>query len=344
MKLKKAHSDVFNIFLQIFDDGRLTDSLGRIVDFSNTIIIMTSNLGAKMILDSGKMGFETKSSLADYKDLNKNVLDQVKRMANRFKLISRICGALDREGFQTRIWSQKYEESSSISGRRYISRRNISRQTSTWFQSRNYFESRQNCWIESYKRKEERKKEEGASNSMKKLMAASLAAFSLLYNSSFSEENNKPEVETTPIIQDENQKPSKVYRIEKIEIKGLKFFNEEVIKPLIPFGKGAIVSRDNIESTIRDLYKLGYFSNVAAYTKYTENGIDITFVFSELPVVQRIDFEGNHAVSKEDLIKELGLDLSEKLESGKSLPFSTLGPELRSKLYSIKKGLEEFYQ
>ncbi|MGB9766499.1 MAG: ATP-dependent Clp protease ATP-binding subunit [Sulfurihydrogenibium sp.] len=78
-EIEKAHPDVFNIFLQIFDDGRLTDSLGRVVDFSNTIIIMTSNLGAKMILDSGKMGFETKSSLADYKDLKKNVLDQVKK-------------------------------------------------------------------------------------------------------------------------------------------------------------------------------------------------------------------------------------------------------------------------
>lgn len=81
-EIEKAHPDVFNIFLQIFDDGRLTDSLGRVVDFSNTIIIMTSNLGAKMILDSGKMGFETKSSLVDYKDLKKNVMDQVKKAFN----------------------------------------------------------------------------------------------------------------------------------------------------------------------------------------------------------------------------------------------------------------------
>ncbi|MGC9120561.1 MAG: outer membrane protein assembly factor BamA [Sulfurihydrogenibium sp.] len=174
---------------------------------------------------------------------------------------------------------------------------------------------------------------------MKKVAAASLAALSLLSNPSFSEENNQPEVENTPIIQEKNQEQTKVYRIEKIEIRGLKFFNEEIIKPLIPFGKGAVVTRDTIENTIRDLYKLGYFSNVATYTKYTENGVDITFVFSELPVVQRIEFEGNRAVSKEDLIKELGLDLSEKLESGRPLPFSTLGPELREKLYSIKRGL-----
>lgn len=81
-EIEKAHPDVFNIFLQIFDDGRLTDSLGRVVDFSNTIIIMTSNLGARMILESGKMGFETKSSMLDYKDLKKNVLEQVKKAFN----------------------------------------------------------------------------------------------------------------------------------------------------------------------------------------------------------------------------------------------------------------------
>ncbi len=163
----------------------------------------------------------------------------------------------------------------------------------------------------------------------------SLTALSLLYTPSFSEDDSKPEMETISI----QEEVSKIYRIEKIEIKGLKFFNEEIIKPLIPFGKGAIVSRDKIESTIRDLYKLGYFSNIEAYTRYTENGIDITFVFTELPVVQRIEFEGNKAISKEDLIKELGLDLTEKLESGKPLPFSTLGPELSSKLSSIKRGL-----
>ncbi|MEJ5172478.1 MAG: ATP-dependent Clp protease ATP-binding subunit [Hydrogenothermaceae bacterium] len=81
-EIEKAHPDVYNIFLQIFDDGRLTDSLGRVVDFSNTIIIMTSNLGAKMILDSGKMGFETKSAIVDYQELKKNVMDQVRKAFN----------------------------------------------------------------------------------------------------------------------------------------------------------------------------------------------------------------------------------------------------------------------
>ncbi|HBT99059.1 MAG TPA: outer membrane protein assembly factor BamA, partial [Sulfurihydrogenibium sp.] len=133
---------------------------------------------------------------------------------------------------------------------------------------------------------------------MAALSAAAL--LSLSYLSDAAElETITPQVKT-PSLQEE---AFKVYKIEKIEIKGLKFFNEEIIKPLIPFGKGAIVTRDKIESTIRDLYKLGYFQNVEAYTRYTENGIDITFVFTELPVVQRIDFEGNKAVSKDDLIK-----------------------------------------
>ena len=51
-EVEKAHPDVFNIFLQILDDGRVTDSQGRTVDFKNTIIILTSNMGAQKILDS----------------------------------------------------------------------------------------------------------------------------------------------------------------------------------------------------------------------------------------------------------------------------------------------------
>jgi len=78
-EVEKAHPDVFNLFLQIFDDGRLTDAFGRTVDFSNTIIIMTSNLGARMIAERGKVGFEQESGLVDYEQLKKNVMEQVKR-------------------------------------------------------------------------------------------------------------------------------------------------------------------------------------------------------------------------------------------------------------------------
>jgi ATP-dependent Clp protease ATP-binding subunit ClpC len=78
-EVEKAHPDVFNLFLQIFDDGRLTDSFGRTVDFSNTIIIMTSNLGARLIAERGKVGFEQESGLIDYEEMKKNVTEQVKK-------------------------------------------------------------------------------------------------------------------------------------------------------------------------------------------------------------------------------------------------------------------------
>ncbi|WP_457601667.1 ATP-dependent Clp protease ATP-binding subunit [Hydrogenivirga sp.] len=81
-EIEKAHPDVFNVFLQIFDDGRLTDGLGRTIDFSNTIIIMTSNLGARMIVQGGTMGFEKKFGMIDFEQMKKNVMDQVKRTFN----------------------------------------------------------------------------------------------------------------------------------------------------------------------------------------------------------------------------------------------------------------------
>jgi ATP-dependent Clp protease ATP-binding subunit ClpC len=78
-EVEKAHPEVFNLFLQIFDDGRLTDSYGRTVDFSNTIIIMTSNLGARMIAERGKVGFEQSNDILSYEEIKKNVMEQVKK-------------------------------------------------------------------------------------------------------------------------------------------------------------------------------------------------------------------------------------------------------------------------
>ena len=60
-EIEKAHPDVFNILLQILEDGRLTDSQGRIVDFRNTIIIMTSNVGARLITEPKTLGFSSAS-------------------------------------------------------------------------------------------------------------------------------------------------------------------------------------------------------------------------------------------------------------------------------------------
>ncbi|MFN3813509.1 MAG: ATP-dependent Clp protease ATP-binding subunit, partial [Aquificaceae bacterium] len=81
-EVEKAHHDVFNIFLQIFDDGRLTDAMGRTVDFSNTIIIMTSNLGARIITQGGKMGFEQRFGMIEFDQMKKNVMEQVKKTFN----------------------------------------------------------------------------------------------------------------------------------------------------------------------------------------------------------------------------------------------------------------------
>lgn len=78
-EIEKAHPDVFNIFLQVLDDGHITDSQGRKVDFSNTVIIMTSNAGAQSIIDPKKLGFNTKEDAAgDYKRMKNNVMNEIK--------------------------------------------------------------------------------------------------------------------------------------------------------------------------------------------------------------------------------------------------------------------------
>ena len=79
-EIEKAHPDVFNILLQVFEEGRLTDSLGRKVDFRNTIIIMTSNVGAEMLRSKGALGFLSTSSDATYQDMKTRLLDEVKRV------------------------------------------------------------------------------------------------------------------------------------------------------------------------------------------------------------------------------------------------------------------------
>ena len=80
-EIEKAHPDVFNILLQVLDDGHITDSKGRKVNFKNTILIMTSNAGAQRIMDPKNLGFATtKDPNADYNKMKSNVMDEVKRM------------------------------------------------------------------------------------------------------------------------------------------------------------------------------------------------------------------------------------------------------------------------
>lgn len=82
-EIEKAHQDVMNIMLQILDDGRLTDSNGRTVNFKNTVIIMTSNIGARLITDRKTLGFtskeENKEEKKEYESIKKDVLAELKK-------------------------------------------------------------------------------------------------------------------------------------------------------------------------------------------------------------------------------------------------------------------------
>ena len=82
-EIEKAHPDVMNMLLQILEDGRLTDSQGRTVNFKNTVIIMTSNLGARLITDRKQLGFANKEGEADskkeYEEIKKEVMAELKK-------------------------------------------------------------------------------------------------------------------------------------------------------------------------------------------------------------------------------------------------------------------------
>src|ERR1041384_4417548 len=73
-EIEKAHFSIFNILLQVLEDGHLTDSFGNRIDFKNTIVIMTSNIGARMIEKRGKMGFRTPNANQEYEDIREEVL------------------------------------------------------------------------------------------------------------------------------------------------------------------------------------------------------------------------------------------------------------------------------
>ena len=88
-EVEKAHPDIFNVLLQVLDDGVLTDSKGRKVDFSNTIIIMTSNLGATALRDDKTVGFGAKDIRFDQENMEKRMFEELKK-AYRPEFINRI--------------------------------------------------------------------------------------------------------------------------------------------------------------------------------------------------------------------------------------------------------------
>ena len=81
-EIEKAHPDIFNILLQLFDEGRLTDSLGRTIDFKNTIIILTSNIGTKEILGNSSYGFVDEELYNNHKLIEDKIIDKVKDAFN----------------------------------------------------------------------------------------------------------------------------------------------------------------------------------------------------------------------------------------------------------------------
>jgi len=81
-EIEKAHPDVFNVLLQVFEDGHLTDGLGNTIDFKNTIVIMTSNIGARFIEKKGRMGFSSGDTKETTQSINEMVMGEVKRTFN----------------------------------------------------------------------------------------------------------------------------------------------------------------------------------------------------------------------------------------------------------------------
>jgi ATP-dependent Clp protease ATP-binding subunit ClpC len=102
-EIEKAHPDIYNILLQVLDDGQLTDGLGRKVDFKNTLIIMTSNIGARQLKDFGAgVGFATSSRTANLEENNKAVIEKALKRTFSPEFLNRvddivIFNSLDRE-------------------------------------------------------------------------------------------------------------------------------------------------------------------------------------------------------------------------------------------------------
>ena len=88
-EIEKAHPEVFNILLQLLDDGQLTDSFGRKVDFKNTVVIMTSNIGTRQIGDQKVVGFDKLEIAADYENMKKKIVEELKKLFNP-ELLNRI--------------------------------------------------------------------------------------------------------------------------------------------------------------------------------------------------------------------------------------------------------------
>jgi ATP-dependent Clp protease ATP-binding subunit ClpC len=90
-EIEKAHPDIYNILLQVLDDGQLTDGLGRKVDFKNTLIIMTSNIGVRQLKDFGEgVGFATSARQANAEEANKAVIEKALKRTFSPEFLNRV--------------------------------------------------------------------------------------------------------------------------------------------------------------------------------------------------------------------------------------------------------------
>jgi ATP-dependent Clp protease ATP-binding subunit ClpC len=81
-EIEKAHPDVFNILLQVLDEGRLTDNYGRVIDFKNTVVIMTSNVGARDITQGAPLGFNSSTTQGSFEKMAEKVKDEINKVFN----------------------------------------------------------------------------------------------------------------------------------------------------------------------------------------------------------------------------------------------------------------------
>ncbi len=81
-EIEKAHPDVFNILLQVLDEGHLTDNYGRVIDFKNTVVIMTSNVGARDIISGKSLGFHGSDASTDFERMQSRIKDEMNKVFN----------------------------------------------------------------------------------------------------------------------------------------------------------------------------------------------------------------------------------------------------------------------
>jgi ATP-dependent Clp protease ATP-binding subunit ClpC len=144
-EIEKAHPDVFNMMLQVLDDGYLTDSLGRKVDFKNTIIVMTSNIGARQLKDFGQgVGFGTAAKTAQSDDYSKSVIENALKKAFAPEFLNRIDDVivfnplekehidviieLELEKLYARIKDLGYQLTLSVKAKAYIAEKGFDKQ------------------------------------------------------------------------------------------------------------------------------------------------------------------------------------------------------------------------